>query len=157
MTSQTTPQQKLEALGFTLSTPPAPAANYVSVSQLGDSLFVSGQISAGADGMIGGQLGKELDIASGQKAAAICAVNVLSQLTTYTGAPLDKIRIVKLTVLVASTPDFTDQHLVANGASDLLGEVLGENGKHARAAFGVTSLPLGAAVEVEAIAEIVGG
>jgi len=149
-----TADQKLASLGHTLSAPPAPAANYVPVTRQGNTLYVSGQISAGPDGLVKGHLGCDLDVAAGQKAAGFSALAILSHLKFTAGADLDKLRLIKLTVLVASDPGFSDQHLVANGASDLLVEVLGDNGKHARAAFGVAALPLGAAVEIEAVAEI---
>ncbi|MBU1175576.1 MAG: RidA family protein [Alphaproteobacteria bacterium] len=149
-----TPEDKLAALGHALSAPPAPAANYVPVTRAGNQLFVSGQISTGPDGLVKGHLGRELDTGAGQKAAALCAVNILAQIKFSAGVDLSKVRLLKLTVLVASVPDFSEQHLVANGASNLFVEVLGEAGRHARAAFGVAALPLGAAVEIEAVAEI---
>lgn len=149
-----TPIEKLEALGYQLSTPARPAANYVPVVQTGPLLFVSGQISSGPDGLIAGHLGRDLTVAEGQGAAAHCAVHILSQLAATDGVALEKLRIVKLTVLVSSTPDFVEHHVVANGASDLLVEVLGDNGRHSRAAFGVAALPMGAAVEIEAVVEV---
>lgn len=146
---------KLAALGYQLTNPAAPAANYLPVNISGNMMYVSGQVSADANGIIKGTLGGDLDVAAGQKAAAYCAVSILSHIVNSGGVELADIKkIVKLTVLVASTPDFNEQHLVANGASDLLAEVLGANGKHARAAFGVAALPLGAAVEIEAVVEI---
>ena len=148
-----TPEEKLARHGYSLSAPPAPAANYLPVTRMGDMLFVSGQISTGPDGLVTGLLGRDLDIAAGQKAAALCAVNILSQLRFNAELDLSRVHLLKLTVLVASVPEFTEQHLVANGASDLFADVLGENGRHARAAFGVAALPLGAAVEIEAVVE----
>ena len=148
-----TPEEKLAQHGFSLSAPPAPAANYLPVTRMGDTLFVSGQLSSGPDGLVTGLLGRDLDVAAGQKAAALSTVNILAQLRFAADLNLSRVRILKLTVLVASVPDFTDQHLVANGASDLFADVLGENGRHARAAFGVAALPLGAAVEIEAVVE----
>jgi|TARA_A100001391_G_scaffold196295_1_gene174643 enamine deaminase RidA (YjgF/YER057c/UK114 family) len=146
-------EQKLNDLGYTLPTPATPAASYVPVRQSGKLLFVSGQISQGPDGITKGCLGKDVDVAAGQKAAELCAINILAQVNTVVA--LSQIKAVqKLTVLVASTPDFNEQHLVANGASDLFINLLGDTGKHARAAFGVASLPLGAAVEIDAIIEI---
>lgn len=146
-------EQKLNELGYPLPNPAAPAASYVPVRQSGKLLYVSGQISADANGVVKGLLGDGTDVAAGQKAAELCAVSILAQVNQVTA--LDNIvAIQKLTVLVASTPDFHEQHLVANGASDLFIKVLGEKGKHARAAFGVASLPLGAAVEIDAIIEI---
>jgi enamine deaminase RidA (YjgF/YER057c/UK114 family) len=149
-----TAEDKLNELGHSLSAPPAPAANYVSVTRQADVLYVSGQLSSGPDGLIKGRLGRDLDVAAGQKAAALSAVNILAQLKFSAGVDLGKLRLLKLMVLVASEPTFTEQHLVANGASDLFVAVLGDNGRHARAAFGVAALPLGAAVEIEAVAEI---
>ncbi|WP_338610664.1 RidA family protein [Pelagibacterium nitratireducens] len=146
-------EQKLNDLGYTLPTPTAPAASYVPVRQSGKLLFVSGQISQGPDGITKGCLGDSLDVGAGQKAAELCAINILAHVNTV--VPLSQIKAVqKLTVLVASTPTFNEQHLVANGASDLFIKLLGDTGKHARAAFGVASLPLGAAVEIDAIIEI---
>ncbi len=148
-------EQRLKDLGIELSEPGAPAANYVPVVRTGNLLFVSGQVSAGPDGLIKGTLGTDLDTAAGQKAAAASAVAILSHLKHSGGIALDDIkRFVKLTVLVASAPDFNEQHLVANGASDLLADVFGEAGSHARAAFGVAALPLGAAVEIDAVVEV---
>lgn len=149
-------QEALKKLGFELKSPPAAAANYVPVAQAGGLLFISGQLSTGPAGLVKGTLGAELDTAAGQKAAQLCAVNILSHIAFSAQLPLEGVRIVKLTVLVASTPDFAEHHLVANGASDLLVNVLGDNGRHARAAFGVAALPLGAAVEIEAVVEPVG-
>lgn len=146
-------EQNLTDLGITLPSPAAPAASYVPVTRSGNLLFVSGQLSLGSEGLTKGLLGGGMDVAAGQKAAELCAINILAQARTV--APLENIKsILKLTVLVASTPDFHEQHLVANGASDLFIKVLGDAGKHARAAFGVAALPLGAAVEIDAVIEI---
>lgn len=146
-------EQKLNELGYSLPTPAAPAASYVPVQQSGKILYVSGQLSVGPDGMLKGRLGDGTDVATGQKAAEMCAINILAQVKQITA--LSNIKAIqKLTVLVASAPDFHEQHLVANGASDLFIKLLGEKGKHARAAFGVASLPLGAAVEIDAVIEI---
>lgn len=148
-------EKNLARLGYELTKPAAPAANYIPVSRVGNMLYVSGQISADANGVIKGTLGQNMDVAAGQQAAAHSAISILSQVAHSAGVPLDEIKkMVKLTVLVSSAPDFNDHHLVANGASDLLVSVLGERGRHARAAFGVAALPLGAAVEIEAIIEI---
>ena len=132
-----------------------PAANYVPFVRTGNLLFTSGQLPLSGGKLVStGLLGRDLDTAAGQDAARACAINILAQVKAATG-DLEKIaRIVKITVFVASTPDFTEQHLVANGASDLLATVLGERGRHARAAVGTASLPLGAPVEVEAIVEL---
>lgn len=148
-------QKRLAALGITLPAAAAPAANYVPFAQTGKILFVSGQLPfSGGKLAATGLLGRDLDTAAGQEMARHCAVNVLAQLQAATGDLERVARLVKISVFVASTPDFTEQHLVGNGASDLLAEVLGERGRHARAAVGVAVLPLNAPVEVEAIAEI---
>lgn len=148
-------QERLASAGITLPQAAAPAANYVPFANSGDLVLTAGQLPL-ADGKLvsTGLLGRDLDTQSGQAAARQCAINVLAQLAAATG-DLERIaRIVKITVFVASTPDFTEQHLVANGASDLLATVLGDRGRHARSAVGVASLPLNAPVEVEAIVEI---
>lgn len=148
-------QNRLAALGVTLPAAAAPAGSYVPFAQSGKLILTSGQLPiSGGKLAITGLVGRDLDVAAGKEAARLCAINVLAQLQAATG-DLEKIaRLIKITVFVASTPDFTEQHLVANGASDFLVEVLGEAGKHARAAVGMASLPLNAAVEVEAIAEL---
>lgn len=148
-------EARLAAEGIILPAAAAPAANYVPFMRSGNLLFTSGQLPL-ADGKLvaTGLLGRDLDTAAGKLAARACAINILAQVKAATG-DLEKIaRIVKITVFVASTPDFTEQHLVANGASDLLATVLGERGRHARAAVGTASLPLDAPVEVEAIVEL---
>lgn len=148
-----TVEAKLNELGHTLPKPVAPVASYVPVTRSGKLLYVSGQLSIGPDGMVKGQLGTNISVEDAQKAAEFCAINILGQVATI--APLESIAaVLKLTVLVASTPEFNEQHIVANGASDLFIKVLGDAGKHARAAFGVASLPLGAAVEIDAIIEL---
>jgi len=147
--------ENLKKLGLELSPPASVAANYLPTKKSGNIIYISGQLSATKDGITTGILGKNMNVEEGQKAAASCALAILSQIKYDANIELDKIKsIIKLTILVASTPNFTNQHLVANGASNLLVTVLGDKGKHARAAFGVASLPLGAAVEIEAIIEI---
>jgi enamine deaminase RidA (YjgF/YER057c/UK114 family) len=151
----TDPIEKLRAYGYELPAPKAPVASYVPVTRSGNLLFVSGQISATDAGVVQGLLGDNMNVVQGGNAAELAAINVLSQIVHMGGVPLHEIkRILKLTVLVASTPDFIEQHLVANGASNLIVGVLGDAGKHARAAFGVAALPLGAAVEIEAVVEV---
>jgi len=148
---------RLKELGIVLPETPAPAGNYVPWVVSGKQVFVAGQITLeGGKRQFLGKLGAEFAIEDGQKAARLCAVNILAQLKAACGGDLDRIaRIVRLGGFVACTPDFTDQPKVVNGASDLMVAVFGEAGKHARAAVGVASLPLGVAVEIDAIAELV--
>lgn len=150
MTNST--EQRLSALGLTLPPAPAPVANYVPGIVHGGLLFISGQVSkAGSGEVITGKLGAGVDIARGRQAAQVCALNILAQAKAALGS-LDRIeRVVKLTGFVNSAPNFTDQPQVVNGASDLLVEILGDNGRHTRSAVGVSALPLDAAVEIEAI------
>lgn len=146
------PEQRLAALGIVLPVPPAPAAAYVPVVRAGALLFTAGQLPL-ADGALlaTGRVGADVDLDTAIACARQCAVNVLAQVRGELGS-LDLVtRVVKLTVFVASAPDFAAQHLVANGASELLAEVFGEAGRHARSAVGVAVLPLDAPVEVEAI------
>ncbi|MDB5622030.1 MAG: RidA family protein [Devosia sp.] len=151
----TSPIQRLREYGYELPAPKAPVATYVPVSRSGNILYVSGQISSSEAGVVTGLLGDTMNVVQGGNAAELAALNVLSQIVHMGGVPLEDIkRILKVTVLVASTPDFTEHHLVANGCSNLLVGVLGDRGKHARAAFGVAALPFGAAVEVEAVVEV---
>jgi len=150
-----TPIEKLREYGYELTRPTAPVASYVPVVRSGNTLYVSGQISSNDQGVVVGRLGETMNVVQGGNAAELCAVKILSEVVYSAGVELTAIkRVLKLTVLVASTPEFTDQHLVANGASNLIVGVLGDRGRHARAAFGVTALPLGAAVEVEAVIEL---
>ncbi len=146
---------RLTDLGLSLPDAPMPAANYVPFVRSGNLVFVSGQISQNADGLITGKLGAELDVAAGAAAARHCALALMAQLRAACGGDLDRVvRVVKLTGFVNSTPDFTDQPKVVNGCSDLLVEVFGEAGKHARSAVSAGSLPLGVAVEIEGIFEV---
>lgn len=148
-------EKRLSDLGVTLPVAAAPAANYVPFCRSGNLLFIAGQLPLKQGKLqASGLLGRDVDIAIGQEAAKYCAINILAQAKAALG-DLEKIRrVVKITVFVASAPDFFEQHLVANGASDLLVAVLGDPGKHARAAVGAASLPLNAAVEIEAIFEV---
>lgn len=151
----TTPIEKLREYGYELPRPTPPVASYVPVVRSGNILYVSGQISSNDQGVVEGRLGETMNVVQGGNAAELAAVKILSEVVYSGGVDLGAIkRVLKLTVLVASTPEFTEQHLVANGASNLIVGVLGDKGKHARAAFGVAALPLGAAVEVEAIVEV---
>lgn len=144
----------LAKLGITLPAAGAPAAAYVMSMQTGNTVFLSGHI-AKRDGKVwAGKLGTELSTAEGQAAARSVAIDLLATLHAHVG-DLNKVtRIVKVMSLVNSTPDFTEQHLVTNGCSELLAEVFGERGRHARSAFGVAQIPLGACVEIELIAEV---
>lgn len=148
-------EKRLSDMGVTLPAAAAPAANYVPFVRSGNLLFPSGQLPM-KDGKLAvtGLLGRDLDVAAGKEAARLCAINVLAQAKAALG-DLEKIRrLVKINVYVASSPDFTEQHLVGNGASDFFAEVLGERGKHARVAVGMAALPLNAAVEIESILEV---
>ena len=148
-------EAKLAGLGIVLPQAAAPAANYVPFMRSGDLLFTAGQLPL-KDGKLAatGLLGRDLDTAAGREAARLCAVNVLAQAKAALGDLELVRRLVKITVFVASAPGFTEQHLVANGASDLFVAALGEPGRHARSAVGTASLPLDAPVEVEAIFEV---
>jgi len=151
----TSPIEKLRELGYELPTAKAPVANYVPVARTGNILYISGQLSSDESGVTTGLLGENMNVVQGGNAAELAAINILAQIVHNGGVQLTDIkRILKITVLVASTPDFFEQHLVANGASNLLVGVLGDKGKHARAAFGVAALPFGAAVEIEAVVEV---
>jgi enamine deaminase RidA (YjgF/YER057c/UK114 family) len=146
---------RLLELGITLPEAAAPAANYVPFVITGNQLFVSGQLPmAGGKLQVTGKLGDGLGIDEGKAAAKLCAINLLAQAKAATGN-LDKVvRLVKIVGFVNSTPDFTDQPQVINGASDFLVEAMGDKGRHARSAVSAASLPFGAAVEIEAIFEI---
>lgn len=148
-------ESKLAELGLKLPAPAAPVASYIPYTKSGNLVFVSGQVPL-IDGKVTvtGKLGDGVSLEDGQRAAQDCALNLLAQAKAAAG-DLDAIaRVVKLTIFVASAPAFTDQPKVANGASDLFVKVLGEAGKHARAAVGVATLPLDSAVEVEAVFEL---
>jgi enamine deaminase RidA (YjgF/YER057c/UK114 family) len=147
--------EKLQALNITLPAVAAPAAAYVMYAQSGNTVYLSGHLSK-KDGKIWvGQLGKDTTTEEAKLAARGIAIDLIATLQAACGGDLKRVkRVVKLMSLVNSTPDFTEQHLVTNGASELIGEVFGEQGKHARSAFGVAQLPLGACVEIEMIAEI---
>ncbi|BDW80729.1 hypothetical protein MACH24_01670 [Erythrobacter sp. Dej080120_24] len=146
--------QRLQELGITLPAAAAPVASYVPVVVQGDLAYVSGQISFVEGELVKGRLGDDVSLEEGMAAARGCGLMILAQLKAALGS-LDRVeRVVKLGGFVNSTPDFTDQPKVINGASDLMLEVFGEAGKHARAAVGVPALPLGVAVEVDAVVAI---
>ena len=146
--------QKLSNLGITLVPPGAPAAAYVMAVTSGNQVFVSGHIAKRDGKPWVGKLGVDMDTASGKAAARSIAIDLMSTLQAHLGS-LDRVkRIVKVMGLVHSSPEFIEQHLVINGCSELLAEVFGDAGKHARSAFGVAQIPLGACVEIEMIVEI---
>ncbi|QKV20556.1 RidA family protein [Oricola thermophila] len=141
-------------LGIALPDAAAPAANYLPAVKSGNLLYTSGQLPL-KDGKLvhTGLLGRELEVEQGIEAARWCAINILAQAKAALGGLENIRRVIKISVFVASYPDFTEQHIVANGASDLLVDVLGDAGRHARSAVGMAGLPLNAPVEVEAIIE----
>ena len=146
-------EQRLNELGITLPPPGAPAGNYVPFVVVGDIAYMSGQVAREAGKMkYVGKVGRDISIEDGQAAARLCAVNLLSQLKAACGGDLDRVeRCVRLSGFVNSPPDFFEHPKVVNGASDLMVQVLGDRGQHARTAVGVAALPLDSAVEVEAI------
>lgn len=146
-------RERLADLGLELPAVPTPAAAYRPWSRVGDVIHTAGQLPMVDEALAAtGRLGEALDTDEGARLAGVAALNVLAVLDAAAG--LDVVRVVRLTVFVASTPEFDEQHLVANGASRLVGDVLGERGLHARSAVGVAQLPLSSPVEVEAIAVV---
>ena len=147
---------RLAELGIEVPEAAAPVANYVGYVQSGNLVFVSGQVTlVGGEFKFQGKVGAEFSVEEGQEAARICAINIIAQLKTACGGDLDRVRrIVKLGGFVNSTPEFTDQPKVINGASDLMVAVFGDAGRHTRAAVSAGSLPFGVAVEIDAVAEI---
>ena len=146
---------RLTELGITLPDAPAPAANYVPFVVVGNLVHISGQISQTPAGLTKGRLGADMAVEQGADAARSCAISLLAQLKKVVGGDWSRVvQAVKLVGFVNSTADFIDQPKVINGASDLLVAVLGEAGRHARSAVSAASLPLGVAVEIEAIFEI---
>lgn len=145
-------EARLTELNITLPTPPEPVASYVPFVVVGGLVHISGQVSVDASGGIKGKLGANVSLEQGQAAARLCGLNLLAQLKAACGGDLDRvIRAVKLGGFVNVTPDFDPIPQVVNGCSDLIAEVLGDAGKHARSAVGVANLPLGFAVEVDGI------
>ena len=148
-------EDRLKSLGITLPEASAPAGNYVPYIQVGDLVYISGQISNGPDGLIIGKLGANMDVEAGAAAAKACALHLIAQLKAACGGDLDRVvQVVKLGGFVNSTEDFTDQPKVINGASNFMVEVFGDLGRHARAAVSAASLPLGVAVEIEGTFQI---
>ncbi|NWG93498.1 MAG: RidA family protein [Parvularculaceae bacterium] len=147
-------EKRLAEIGVILPSPVAPVANYVPWVLSGRLLHISGQVSIGREGLIRGKLGADLSVEQGVEAARACAINLIAQMKAALD-DLDRVtRIVKLSGYVNSTPEFSDQPKVVNGASDLMVAAFGDAGRHARAAVGAPSLPLGAAVEIDAVAEV---
>jgi enamine deaminase RidA (YjgF/YER057c/UK114 family) len=149
------PQARLAAMGVELPPPVAPVANYVPFVRSGDLVYISGQVSLDAKGGIRGVVGAELDLAAGQAAARLCGINLLTQIKAACDGDLQRVvRIVKLGGFVQAGPDFFDIPKVVNGCSDLMVEVFGDLGRHARSAVGVYRLPLNFAVEVDAVVQV---
>lgn len=148
-------ETRLAELGVNLPVPPAPVASYVPFVRTGALVHVSGQVSVDAGGGVRGKLGADVDLVAGQAAACLCALNLIAQLKAASDGDLDRVvRVVKLGGFVNVVPGFTDIPKVVNGASDLMVEVFGDAGRHARSAVGVAELPLGFAVEVDGVFEI---
>ncbi len=148
-------EARLTELGITLPEGTAPQANYVPYTMSGNLVFISGQVAKLGDELITGKLGADVDVETGRRAARACALNLISHLRSACGGDLDRVtRCLKLGGFVQGTPDFTDAPVVMNGASDLMVEVFGEAGRHARFAVAVACLPLDSAVEVDAVFEI---
>ena len=150
-----TPQEKLQQLGITLPPVSSPAAAYVPFVQTGNLVFLSGHIARKDGKPWAAQFGKNITTDEGKLAARAVAIDLMGTLQAACGGDLNRVkRIVKVMSLVNSTPHYTEQHLVTNGCSELLGEVFGDKGQHARSAFGVAQIPLGACVEIELVAEV---
>ena len=150
----TTPEDRLDALGIELPAPMKPVATYVPFVITGNLLFVSGQVSATTEGRILGRLGDDMELSAGQHAARICGINLIAQCKAAVGELSRIKRVVKLGGFVNCAPTFVDIPQVVNGCSDLMVEVFGEAGKHARSAVACPTLPLGVAVEVDGVFEI---
>lgn len=148
-----TPEQRLSELGIILPAAMKPVATYVPFVLTGNLLFVSGQVSATPDGLIRGRLGEDMDIEAGQRAARACGLNLIAQCKAALGELSRIRRVVRLGGFVNVSPDFTDIPQIVNGCSDLMVEIFGDAGKHARSAVGCPSLPLGVAVEVDGVFE----
>ena len=142
-------------LGIKIPNPRTPSANYIPFVKTDKLIFISGQVSMAMDGLIAGKLGLNIDVETGKKAARACGLNLLGQLKTACDGNLNKVqRVVKLGGFVNSTPDFIDAPSIIIGASDLMVDIFGEKGRHARFAIGSASLPQGAAVEIDGVFEV---
>ena len=148
-------ENKLKELNIELPNAPDPVGAYVAFKKIGNLLFISGQLPISKDGeMIKGKIGADLNLEDGQRASKLCVINILAQVKKALGGDLNKVKnCIKITGFVNSTDDFKDQPKVINPASETLSEIFGDNGKHTRAAVSTNSLPLGAAVEIDAIFE----
>jgi enamine deaminase RidA (YjgF/YER057c/UK114 family) len=150
-----TVEDRLAALGISLPQPVAPVANYVPSVRSGDLLYISGQVSIDESGGVKGTVGVDIDIEKGQAAARLCGINLIAQMSAALGGDLGRVkRVVKLGGFVQAGPDFIDIPKVVNGCSDLMVAAFGEAGRHARSAVGVYKLPMGFAVEVDAVVEV---
>jgi enamine deaminase RidA (YjgF/YER057c/UK114 family) len=148
-------EKRLSDLGLTLPEAAAPVANYVPFVRTGNHLYVSGQISFGPEGLVKGRLGESMNVEQGQSAARYCALHLIAQLKAALDGDLSRlVRVVKLGGFVCATPEFEAIPKVINGASDLMVEAFGDAGRHARSAVSCPALPLGAAVEIDAVFEI---
>jgi enamine deaminase RidA (YjgF/YER057c/UK114 family) len=148
-------EQRLAELGLSLPTPVSPIANYVPYVRSGNLVYISGQVSLGADGGIMGTVGDDLTLEQGQAAARLCGLNLLAQMKAACGGDLDQVkRVVKLGGFVQGAASFIDIPSVVNGCSDLMVAAFGDAGRHARSAVGVYRLPRGFAVEVDAVVEV---
>ena len=149
-------ENKLKELNIELPNAPDPVGAYVAFKKINNLLFISGQLPISSDGkMVKGKIGKDLTLEDGQKASKLCVINILAQVKKALNGDLNKVKsCVKITGFVNSTDDFKDQPKVINPASETLSAVFGANGKHARAAISSNSLPLGVAVEIDAIFEL---
>lgn len=148
-------EARLAELGISLPQPVAPVANYVPFVRTGNQVFLSGQVSIGPDGLVSGTLGDDMDLEAGQAAARLCGINLIAQMKAACEGDLERVkRVVRLGGFVAAAPAFIDIPKVVNGCSDLMVDVFGDKGRHARSAVSCPVLPLGAAVEVDAVFEI---
>ena len=149
-------ENKLKELNIELPNAPDPVGAYVAFKKIGNLLFISGQLPISSDGkIIKGKIGADLNLEDGQKASKLCVINILAQVKKALNGDLNKVKnCIKITGFVNSSEDFTDQPKVINPASEILSKTFGDNGKHSRAAISANSLPLGAAVEIDAIFEI---